>query len=374
MSHEHSREKVVGNEKSTIPKDCGQFLSRCPQVTSRVCTNGDILGRGAFATVYLARKRRRGSSDSGNLHASGECVALKVVNVSKIALSYNCPNNNNTDRISNNQLETTDALFGSSYRGCNSGVSDNEDNMEAVWNMLQREIHVHMSVSSHGHPNIVRLLESFQFTAFDGGIQSNFAAMILEYCMRGDLHTYLKRQRDKRLCNHDLSSSETLISEEEARYAMGQVLQGLSFLHSRGIVHRDIKCANILLVPLPSIQPMVADGCFSLLECVLKIGDFGLAVQMSTNDDWDEAQHTVCGTPSCLAPEVVTSTPHTRKIDITDSIADSCIASQNNCLFTSKQSWYVTYFVKLLNSLRYLKYEAERLVLLQFAVLQATFQ
>ena len=42
-----------------------------------------------------------------------------------------------------------------------------------------------------------------------------------------------------------------------------------------------------------------------LTNYTLKIGDFGLSVRKNETDDWDECQTTVCGTPSCLAPEVL---------------------------------------------------------------------
>ena len=66
----------------------------------------------------------------------------------------------------------------------------------------------------------------------------------------------------------------------------------------------DIKAGNILLSPMPN-QMNEKDREFSLLHCILKIGDFGLAVKMSDEDDWDIAQQTFCGTPSCLAPEII---------------------------------------------------------------------
>jgi len=43
----------------------------------------------------------------------------------------------------------------------------------------------------------------------------------------------------------------------------------------------------------------------NLLQYRLKIGDFGLSVKLKDDDDWYEAQRTLCGTPSCIAPEVV---------------------------------------------------------------------
>ena len=51
------------------------------------------------------------------------------------------------------------------------------------------------------------------------------------------------------------------ILEEEARYYTNQITQGLNFLHSRHILHRDLKLGNMFLSE----------------QMVVKIGDFGLA-------------------------------------------------------------------------------------------------
>ena len=51
------------------------------------------------------------------------------------------------------------------------------------------------------------------------------------------------------------------VQEEEARYYTNQITQGLNFLHSKHILHRDLKLGNMFLSE----------------QMVVKIGDFGLA-------------------------------------------------------------------------------------------------
>jgi len=330
-------------------------ILKCPEIVNKFQIE-NILGNGAFATVYTASTKKQYSVKSGQ-----STVALKLVNVSQIDArkkrkasgnvnekSNHQDNNltNRTDIDDEHELDTDELFFPSrcddNCHDADEGSDPDHPNIDESLDAVNREISVHLAASTYGHPNIVFMLDSFQFhyhapRATIGRSSADLiVAMVLEKCCLGDLHSYLKRRRDqaRRLGffhennehhdnDHDLDQVSThkhhtdfdvpltLLEEREARYAMRHVLRGLAFLHSRGIVHRDIKAGNIFLSPGSSNNDKVDhDGTFlSLFDCTLKLGDFGLAAQMSNDDDWDESLHTLCGTPSCIAPEVALSTP-----------------------------------------------------------------
>lgn len=77
-------------------------------------------------------------------------------------------------------------------------------------------------------------------------------------------------------------------TEHVAAQLITQILEGVAYLHSRGIVHRDLKLENLILLNNRDDSPV-------------KIADFGLAKLM----DPDSLLKTMCGSPQYVAPEIL---------------------------------------------------------------------
>ena len=100
------------------------------------------------------------------------------------------------------------------------------------------------------------------------------------FCENGSLHS---------ICKNFGKFPENLV----ALY-MTQVLSGLVYLHDQGVIHRDIKGANILTTK----------------EGLVKLADFGVATKSNLSES------SVVGTPYWMAPEVIELTGATTSSDI----------------------------------------------------------
>ncbi|KAI9204989.1 uncharacterized protein BJ171DRAFT_598587 [Polychytrium aggregatum] len=123
------------------------------------------------------------------------------------------------------------------------------------------------------HPKIVRYIGFFK--------TKEHLNIIMEYCENGSLQHIGKTFGE--------------FPEPLVAIYVAQVLEGLIYLHDQGVIHRDIKGANILTTK---------DG-------FVKLADFGVATKLSDIND----KHVV-GSPYWMAPEVIELSGATTASDI----------------------------------------------------------
>lgn len=141
--------------------------------------------------------------------------------------------------------------------------------------LLQRELALERFyreskiISELSHPNIVRLID------FGQDRERDLLYLVMELVNGVDLGGLLEKGRMR------------------AAFALEiiyQVCGALTEPHARGVIHRDLKPDNLLLVP-------VSDGTIQA-----KVLDFGIARALETNTQLT-ADGMVCGTPQYMAPE-----------------------------------------------------------------------
>ncbi|NXB29769.1 PAK3 kinase, partial [Eulacestoma nigropectus] len=93
---------------------------------------------------------------------------------------------------------------------------------------------------------------------------------------------------------------QTRVAEEEMAAVTCECLQALDFLHSRQVIHRDVKSSNILLGVLSWV------GILGQAQCSWDAG-VGLP---------SDGQINMVGTAHRMTPEVVSSSPSGSKVDI----------------------------------------------------------
>jgi len=128
---------------------------------------------------------------------------------------------------------------------------------------LQKEIDILKETSSCA--NIVRYFGCY--------LKENTYMIVMEYCEGGSVLDIMK------MCKKTLN-------EEQIQVISLHVLQGLKYLHSHRIMHRDLKAGNILLS----------------IDGKAKLADFGVSAKLTSTI---QKKNTVVGSPYWMAPEVI---------------------------------------------------------------------
>jgi serine kinase len=114
---------------------------------------------------------------------------------------------------------------------------------EYLSKFLPREIEILQALS---HPNIVQVFQIIE--------TEKKAFIMLELAENGDLLDYINARR--------------YLNESEARFILRQMSCGIAYCHSIDVVHRDLKCENIMLSKDMDVK--IGGMNYNFCACILK--------------------------------------------------------------------------------------------------------
>jgi serine/threonine protein kinase len=192
------------------------------------------------------------------------------------------PNVDEAHTIHFEQLKFDDEIgsgsFGSVYKGTYLGtpvaikkIAKSEDLQEELDIFVQREA----AMAKYSHPHLVQFI----------GVSAHgpYVYLVTEYVPGGDLRRYLK--------NPDVEIGWKLRVQIAA-----DVARAMAFLHSKKIMHRDLKSKNLLV-----------DANWKIKLC-----DFGFARTYMKG----KRPYTLCGTEDWMAPEIITGQDYDERVDL----------------------------------------------------------
>lgn len=178
-----------------------------------------------------------------------------------------------------------EGTFGKVYKGMNERTGELlavkqlciVDGAEADVQDLRKEINIMWHLE---HENIVRYLGTAK--------SERYLFIILEYIPGGSIANML--------------SQFGAFSMNLVRRFTRHILCGVNYLHTKGIIHRDIKGANVLVTEMG----------------VAKLADFGCSKQLSglCTTSLEESMRVIRGSVPWMAPEVIKQSGHGRSSDI----------------------------------------------------------
>jgi serine/threonine protein kinase len=139
---------------------------------------------------------------------------------------------------------------------------------------IMDEISIAQKIKRNPHDNIVKFYDIID--------DIDTIYIIMEYCDSGDLSKIIGKP----------------LKEKTAQYYFRQIINGIKYLNTNHIIHRDIKPKNILLTDNKK---------------TLKICDFGLAKELIGNTT---KISTICGSPLYMAPEMFYDKTYDETVDI----------------------------------------------------------
>ena len=142
---------------------------------------------------------------------------------------------------------------------------------------LNNEIFI---LNNLNHPNTIKY--------YGMKMGMNYIYLIFEFCNGGDLQSCLKQY---------LKKYNKPFSQEIVQHIMRQVISGFVYIHSRKILHRDIKLENVLV----KFKTEDDKENLNMLKTEIKITDFGFARYLKA----DSLAKSILGNPINMAPNIL---------------------------------------------------------------------
>ncbi|KAB2574314.1 hypothetical protein BFW01_g8116 [Lasiodiplodia theobromae] len=138
---------------------------------------------------------------------------------------------------------------------------------------------------------------------------------VIQYLSHGEdrLYTWIAMELAEGGDLFDKIEADEGVGEDVAHLYFTQLVNAVSYMHSKGVAHRDIKPENMLLS----------------LDGDLKLSDFGLAALFQNNGK-KRLCNSVCGSPPYIAPEIVAG-KKSKAIDVLDKGYEPNIADVWSC-------------------------------------------
>ena len=147
---------------------------------------------------------------------------------------------------------------------------------EAGRDYAERFVREARAVARFNHPNIVQV--------YDFGVEGDNAYLVMEFIQGQELRNFFDRE-------------EPFGIKESVRI-MCELLDALDFAHNAGVIHRDVKPANVMID----------------LQRRVKLADFGVARIQDISEGSQVG--TMVGTPAYMSPEQITGGKVDRRTDL----------------------------------------------------------
>merc|ERR1740123_1475878 len=191
------------------------------------------------------------------------------------------PRKRTTDVCGLDQLKTI-GILGKGAFGIVTLVLDPYTKRSYALKAIKKHQIVELQQQSHilNEKNVMELLHHPFLVNLQATFKDKYKVyFLLDVCLGGELFTLLRKRR--------------YFDEPASRFYAACVVEAFDYMHSRGIIYRDLKPENLVLDD----------------KGYLKVTDFGFA-KIVPNKTF-----TLCGTPDYLAPEIVTGQGHGKGVD-----------------------------------------------------------